>query len=260
MSLTASSSPPTGLMPRFSQLIEMITWGLGDSLERQRRQGWGEAWLAPLAGLLRGYLARTLARFTALHAGFLAGTLPAPRRRPAPRPAVEGVAADRPRVARRPPAIPPGAVFIEYGMRPYDLQLRRLLDDPEMRAFLAAVPRAGRLLRPLWRKLTTERLPEVLRLPPRPRRPRPPRPARPAAASGPPGLRRVRLSDGTTAWEPIPCYPFGEPPPRKAASAAEPPAPAPPAPARPPPRDASRPPEPARPPRDYRWIGGLFTR
>ena len=261
MSLTASSSPPTGLMPRFSQLIEMITWGLGDSLERQRRHGWGEAWLAPLAGLLRGYLARTLARFTALHASFLAGTLPAPRPASA-RPASARPTSDRPRAARRAPAIPPGPVFIEYGMRPYDLELGRLLDDPEMRAFLAAVPRAGRLLRPLWRKLTTERLPEVLRLPPRPRRPRPPQPARPAAAaSGPPGLRRVRLSDGTTAWEPIPCYPFSQPPPRTFARATEPPAPAPPPAAPPPaarPADWGRPAPPERP--RIPWAMGLFQR
>src|SRR6185312_9188541 len=139
-------------------------------------------------------------------------------------------------------------------------------DDPEMRAFLAAVPRAGRLLRPLWRKLTTERLPEVLRLPPRPRAPRPPRPAKPARASGPPGLRRVRLSDGTTAWEPIPCYPFGEPPPRqRRARASEPswvPEPAPPPrpaapPARPPDRERSAQTEGPRVPP---WVMGLFQR
>ena len=48
--------------------------------------------------------------------------------------------------------------------------LRELVDDPQMRALLAAAPQAGRLLRPLWRKLTTDPLPEPLRLPPRPRR------------------------------------------------------------------------------------------
>ena len=240
MSATASPSPPTGLMARFAGLIGAIVWGLGDSLERQRRFGWGEAWLVPLADVLRGYLGRTLARFTALHASFLAGTLPTPRPRPAPRPAAEGARVDRVRGARRPPAIPPGPVLIEYGMRAYDLDLGRLLEDPEMRDFLAAVPQAGRLLRPLWRRLTTEELPEILRLPPRPRRPR----TRPVATSGPPELRRVRLSDGTTSWEPIPCYRFlsASPPRRAPARVVEPPEPAPePAPA---PRPAA---PPARP-------------
>src|SRR6185312_7626378 len=177
---------------------------------------------------------------------FLAGTLPrAPRPRPAPRPVVEG-GADRVRAVRRAPAIPPGPVLIEYGMRAYDLDLGRLLDDPEMRDFLAAVPQAGRLLRPLWRRLTTEELPEILRLPPRPRRAR----TRPVATSGPPELRRVRLSDGTTSWEPITCYRFLSPsPPRQTrAHRVEPPEPAP------------APPEPPRPPRDSRWMDRLFTR
>ncbi|MBN9561935.1 MAG: hypothetical protein J0H14_14590, partial [Alphaproteobacteria bacterium] len=68
MSPTVSPSPPSGLMARFAALIGAIVWGLSDSLERQRRFGWGEAWLAPMAEVLRGYLAHTLARFTALHA------------------------------------------------------------------------------------------------------------------------------------------------------------------------------------------------
>jgi hypothetical protein len=248
-------------MARFAGLIGAIVWGLGDSLERQRRFGWGEAWLVPLADVLRGYLAHTLARLTALHASFLAGTLPAAPCRATPRPAGEGAAADRVRAARRPPAIPPGPVLIEYGMRPYDLELSRLLEDPEIREFLAAVPQAARLLRPLWRRLTTERLPEILRLPLRPRQPR----TRPAAASGPPGLRRVRLSDGTMRWEPIPCRPAGSVSPlrRSGVSRAAPPESptVPPMPARPPPvRDAAKPPEPARQPCDYRWIGRLMMR
>ena len=60
----------------------------------------------------------------------------------------------------------------------FDGMLQALLDDPEMRALLAASPRAGRLLRPLWRKLSPHPLPEVLRLPPRPPRPKPTRRSR----------------------------------------------------------------------------------
>jgi hypothetical protein len=86
----------------------------------------------------------------------------------------------------------------------------------------------------LWRKLTTEPLPDILRLPARL-----PRPAEPAAAGNPPGLRRVTLPDGAMAWEPIPCYRS--------------------LPAQPPP-EAPRPPEPGRRQRDYLWIGRLFTR
>ncbi|MBN9559328.1 MAG: hypothetical protein J0H14_01190 [Alphaproteobacteria bacterium] len=238
MSPTTSLPLPSGLMARFAALIGAIVWGLGDSLERQRRFGWGEPWLAPMAEVLRGYLGRTLARLTALHAAFLAGALPAAsRRRAAPRPAVAGATVGRVRAPRRPPAIPPGPVFIEYGMRPYDLELGRLLDDPAMRDFLAAVPQAGRLLRPLWRRLTTEPLPDILRPPP------PPCP--------------VTLPDGATAWELRPSYLISGSPPQPA-RAAEPPAPEP-APA-PPAHDAPKPPEPARQPRDYLRIGRPFIR
>ncbi len=48
--------------------------------------------------------------------------------------------------------------------------LRELVEAPETATLLAAAPEAGRLLRPLWRMLTRDRLPEVLRLPRRPRR------------------------------------------------------------------------------------------
>ncbi|MBN9562298.1 MAG: hypothetical protein J0H14_16470 [Alphaproteobacteria bacterium] len=141
--------------------------------------------------------------------------------------------------------------------------LYTLLEDPEMRAFLAAAPEAGRILRPLWRKLTPEALPEILRLPPRPRQPRaprPPRPAKPAPGSGPPGLRRVTLADGTKSWEPIPCYPFGEKPPRLRRSRADAwPEPLPPPRFRPAPRPL-RPPNPERRLSDYNWIGRLFMR
>ena len=54
----------------------------------------------------------------------------------------------------RPPRlrIPPGPVLGPYGLEGYAGELRELVEDPEMRALLAASPQAGRLLRPLWRK------------------------------------------------------------------------------------------------------------
>src|SRR6185312_8610351 len=223
---TASPSPPTGLMPRFGQLIGAVKWAMGEGFVlRQVTPGGNSAAVAPLVLLLEHFLTATLRRFSTLYARFAAGTLAAaPRRNPTPRPTAERAIADQAKAAGRAPAIPPGPVLLtEFRVR-FASHLQALLEEPEMRAFLAAVPQARRILRPLWRKLTPEALPEILRPPPRPprpprrrkpRAPRPPRPAKPARASGPPGLRRVTLSDGTTAWEPIPCYPFGEPPPRQ---------------------------------------------
>jgi hypothetical protein len=252
MALAAPLSPPTRLIPRFALLIEAMKRGLGkrelgESLGRQRQDGPLEPRLSPLAHLVWRYLARTVVRLSALHARFAAGKLPrVPRRSPAPRPAAEG-----PRPERRPPAIPPGPVLSQFGLEVYADELRALLDDAEMRALLAAAPQAGRLLRPLWRKLTPERLPEVLRLP---RRSRPARPARSATAR--PDLRLVTMPDGTTLWEPIPCLPFSPPPQWAPAPAAEPPAPTPPPAARP--AEWGRPASPARP--RIPWAMGLFQR
>ena len=242
----AIPSHPTNLLPRFGLFIEMAKRAMGEGIRAR------DAALAPLAILLANYLSATLRRLTALHVRFAAGKLPAaPRRGSAPRPAAERATAG-PRPERRPPAMPRGPVLLTLFQVMLCDQLRALLDDPEMRALLAAAPQAGRLLRPLWRKLSADPLPEVLRLPRRPRQPRPPRVA---VARTAPDLRLVTLPDGSMGWEPTPCFPaLGRPPRAALARAAEPPAPvpAPPAlPARPPPRDAPRAPEPARPPRDY---------
>ena len=190
MSADAPPTPPTGLMPRFTLLIQAMVRGLGQGLDQRR--GWGDreplARLGVLALPLWKYLSRTLLRLAALHARFAAGKLPAaPRRSTARRPAGE-----RPRHERPPPVIPRGPVFLEYYMAHFAHHLQVLLDDPEMRALLAAGPQAGRLLRPLWRKLTPDPLPEVLRLPPRPRRPKPPRAKQPAVARAKAGPRVAR--------------------------------------------------------------------
>ncbi len=156
--------PPTGILPRFAHLIEALKRAMAEGIGRRHET------LGPLAVLLWRYLARTLRRLAALHARFAAGTLAtAPRRSTAPRPA-----ADRPTSTRRPPRIPRGPVLLRYYLVHFVAPLRALLEEPEMRALLAASPQAGRLLRPLWRKLTTDPLPEVLRLPaepPQPKRP-----------------------------------------------------------------------------------------
>jgi hypothetical protein len=245
----AALSPPTNLIPRFALFIEAVKRTMGEGLLRRPDT------LGPLSILLGNYLSATLRRLAALHARFTAGKRPAaPRaRRPA-----ERAATDHPRPERRPPAIPRGPVLLTVFQASFDEQLRTLLDDPEMRALLAASPRAGRLLRPLWRKLSGGPLPEVLRLPPRPRRPR----VRPAA--GPPGLRPVVSPNGFIQWEPTPCFPaLGKPPRPKPASAtitpAVPVATPPPA-ARPP--DWGHPPIPAARPRRPLpdWLPLLFER
>ena len=60
--------------------------------------------------------------------------------------------------------------------------LHYFLQRDDMPAFLAAVPRAGRLLRPLCHMLGVP-LPEYLKLPPRPRKPRARKPRTPRARS-----------------------------------------------------------------------------
>ncbi len=201
MSAAAPSSPPTGLLPRFGLLFAAMRWALSEGLYRRRQSGVLEPRLLPLAELLWHYLARTMRRLSALHARFAAGTLPAAPRRGAP----PGAAAGRAKSERRPAAIPRGPVLLQYGMGYFVPQLQALLDDPEMRALLAASPQAGRLLRPLWRKLSIDPLPEVLRPPPRP--PQPPRPkrprlARPRQARVAPARPPASPPDAPTLWEP----------------------------------------------------------
>ncbi|MCC6719563.1 MAG: hypothetical protein IT555_16905 [Acetobacteraceae bacterium] len=69
------------------------------------------------------------------------------------------------------------ASHADHHVRGHASQLAHLLARPDAEAFLAAVPRAGRILRPLCRMLGIA-VPAPIALPPRPRKPRPrPRPA-----------------------------------------------------------------------------------
>ena len=182
-----SHSPPTGLIERFGLFIESLKRAVADGVRRDPKR------LGPLSAVLWNYLGRTLRRLAALHARFEAGTLaPRPRPRPAaPRPAADPPAFDglaaydppsdglAPERQRRAPRLPPGAVLAEYWAGHFYAYLLPLLEDPEMRSLLAAAPQAGRLLRPLWRMMTDDPLPEPLRLPPRDPTPRPPPRPRP---------------------------------------------------------------------------------
>jgi hypothetical protein len=237
-------------MPRFGLFIACVMRTVDEAVGR--RPGAER----PLAMLLWDYLAGVRRRLDARHARFAAGRLSAaPWAR---RPVVEGATPDRPKPDRQRPAIPPGPVLLTVFRAGFDEMLQALLDDPEMRALLAASPQAGRILRPLWRKLSTYPLPPVLRLPPRPRRPR----VRPAA--GPPGLRPVVSPNGFIQWEPTPCFPaLGKPPrPKPAPATIKPDAPvaAPPPAERPP--DWGRPPVPTAAPRPSvsSWVMLLFER
>ncbi len=177
--MSGNAPPLTGVMHRFSRFIEGLKRAMTEGIRPR------EDTLAAMAVPLWNYLGRTLRRLAALHARFAAGTLaPASNRSDGPRPA-----SDRPTPVRRPPCIPPGPVLLRYRLVHFVAPLRELLDDPEMRALLAASPQAGRLLRPLWRKLITDPLPEPLRLPPKPRQPKPPCPAPPKPARATPASR-----------------------------------------------------------------------
>ena len=172
---TVALSPPTSLMPRFVLFINHIKLTIGGIVLWRHE-------VAPLILPLGHYLTGVQRRLAALHARFVAGKLPAAPR--AARPVSDRVAVERARAERRPSGIPPGPVLLTVFRMGLDEMLQALLDDPEMRALLAASPQAGRILRPLWRKLSPRPLPAVLRLPPRPRKPRPPRVKPPVVVAG----------------------------------------------------------------------------
>ena len=118
-------------------------------------------------------LGRAATRFQSLFTRWQSGTLPAPIK---PR-------AGQPRAARARPYFPAGRAWLagstDHHVRGRASQLEHLLAHPDMLAFLAAAPQAGRILRPLCHMLGIDP-PAMLRLPPRPVcvRPKPPRAAR----------------------------------------------------------------------------------
>ena len=117
--------------------------------------------LTALLVALWGRLARMGTRLERLVALWRAGKLPAAR---APR-----AVAARDRAARTEPKIifPAGSGWLlrklGFEVAAYGSQLQHLLTDAECKAFLAAVPQARRILRPLLRMLTVDPLPEVVR-------------------------------------------------------------------------------------------------
>ena len=109
-----------------------------------------------------GRIARMRARLERLVALWRAGTLPVPR---APRARQPAKSAPR-------PAYPTAPAWLlrrlGHEVAAYGSQLRHLLTDKECVAFLAAVPQAGRILRPLLGMLSVDPLPEAVRKTPKP--------------------------------------------------------------------------------------------
>ena len=106
-----------------------------------------------------GRIARMGARLERLVAMWRAGALPQMR--------TPTLRARRVHQPTRRPAYPTAPTWLVrklgYEVLGYGSQLRHLLSDAECAAFLAAVPQAGRILRPLLRMLSVEPPPELVR-------------------------------------------------------------------------------------------------
>ena len=125
--------------------------------------------------LLWTRIGRIATRFHALYESWRAGTLPKPCAARPGRPA-------RPPVPRLPTRQTWVVAAVGYQAAGHAAQINALMAEPEFNDFIAAVPRAGRILRPLCRILGIL-LPPSLRLPAKVTPTGPPRAAR---ASPPP--------------------------------------------------------------------------
>lgn len=112
--------------------------------------------LSPLFVLVWGRVARMAQRMERLFARWKAGTLPPPR------PSQAG----RTRKACAATGYPTGANWLvghAQEVVAFGSQIAHVLHDPEFAAFVAAVPQAGRILRPLLRMLAVNPLPATVR-------------------------------------------------------------------------------------------------
>ena len=130
------------------------------------------------------HLARTIQRFEKLVAHWRAGTLPKPGK---PRPG-------RPTRPRTTPRLPTGHAWLvravdHYNARAHASQLQHFLATPECMAFLAEVPRANRILRPLTKSLGIQM----------PGDPPPPMPKPAKTRSLPPALSHPWAAEPTNA-------------------------------------------------------------
>ena len=107
-----------------------------------------------------GRIARMKVRLEKLVALWRAGMLPAARK-PRARGAIASVS--------KPRQVFPSSVawltrLLGYEVAVYGSQLRHLMTEDECARFLEDCPRAGRILRPLVRMLSTDPLPEIIRV------------------------------------------------------------------------------------------------
>jgi hypothetical protein len=124
-----------------------------------------------------------------LIARWRAGTLPKPR---LPRAGQSRKASPKPTLPTAPAWL---VARVGYTAAGFGSQLQHALSDPDLAAFLAAAPQAGRLFRPLYRMLGIEPPAPLRRQPrPRPARPKPPPKPKPAPfrVPLPKGLRLSR--------------------------------------------------------------------
>ena len=115
--------------------------------------------LTPLLVALWGRLARMQTRLERLLALWRAGMLPAARA-----PQVRGASGTQ--VGQR--QVFPGSTawltrMLGYQVAVFGSQLRHLMTEQECAQFLAEVPQAGRILRPLLRMLSPDPLPEIIK-------------------------------------------------------------------------------------------------
>ena len=141
-------------MNPFSLLLTRLQAAIAARAARERA-------LTVLLVALWGRSARMGARLERLVRLWRAGTLPATRA------GRDVVARDRVSVRSARISFPtaPGWLLrrLGYEVAAYGSQLQHLLTEDECVAFLAAVPQAGRILRPLLRMLTVDPLPEIVR-------------------------------------------------------------------------------------------------
>ena len=171
----------TEVAHRFALIVGTLSRMVAAHIAKDRAAG-------PTIVLIWQRLQRLVARFAAMAARAEAGTLRPLRPRPAPPETQNPQTPPEDRPKR--PAPPKNPLPQNFGwlVRMMQVtassgsQLQYFLSQPEVKAFLEAVPQAGKLLRPLCRALAFHPDPAVLppppprpKRPPRPRKPRPPR-------------------------------------------------------------------------------------
>ena len=144
---------------------------------------------APVLAALHNYFRRVLARFDRLAHAWETNSIAAPKPRKPREKKTDQQARPRLRFSTKNGWLLDQFPFAErYKAALFNYRLQMILDDPEVKALFAAIPRAAGTLR-LMAKLLAVPLP----LPKRPRKPRPkqPKPERPTPhrSSDPPHLR-----------------------------------------------------------------------